>query len=193
MKRYLAAAAAALALLLPVSASAERADALKGVDIEADTGDVDEVSQAYVVTGNVVITRGTMVVKSDRAEIKEAPDGWRTFVLTAAPGKRATYRQKRDGGPDLWAEGEAQRIEYDERTDVIKLFTKAIVRQLEGKKVTQQLAGEFLSYDNRAQVFVSRNDASGVNKPGAGRVTIHLEPNRKPAANPPAAPASGQQ
>jgi lipopolysaccharide export system protein LptA len=187
--KLIQASAIAIAMLLPLGAQAERADAQKPLNMQADDGKADGVSQAYVLTGNVVITRGTMIVKGDRAEVKEAPDGFHTFVLTANPGKLATYRQKRDGGTDLWAEGQAQRIEYDERADVIKLFSKADVRQLEGKKITQEMTGEFISYNNRTEVLTSRNDASGADKPGGGRVSITLQPNRKPAPSTPAAPA----
>lgn len=186
MKKILA---AAIFLLLPLAASAEKADALKPINIEYDKADVDQVTQNYVATGNVVITRGTMVLKSDRAEVKEAPDGYHTFILTAAPGKLATFRQKRDDGPNMWDEGQAQRIEYDERNDLVKLFSKAVIRQLEGTKVTQEMDSEFISYDNRKEVLVGRNDASGADKPGGGRGSITLQP-RRPAAGAPAAPAA---
>jgi lipopolysaccharide export system protein LptA len=179
--------AAAIFLLVPLAASAEKADALKPVDIAFDNANVDQVTQNYVATGNVVITRGTMILKSDRAEVKESPDGWRTFILTANPGKLATFRQKRDGGPDLWGEGQAQRIEYDERSDLVKLFSKAVIRQLEGKKVTQEMASEFISYDNRNEKLLGLNDANGVSKPGNGRGSITLQPRRAPAAGTPAA------
>lgn len=181
--------AAAIFLLLPLAASAEKADALKPINIEYDKADVDQVTQNYVATGNVVITRGTMVLKSDRAEVKEAPDGYHTFILTAAPGKIATFRQKRDDGPNMWDEGQAQRIEYDERNDLVKLFSKAVIRQLEGTKITQEMDSEFISYDNRKEVLVGRNDASGADKPGGGRGSITLQP-RRPAAGTPAAPAA---
>jgi lipopolysaccharide export system protein LptA len=191
MKKILA---AAVFLLVPLAASAERADALKPVNIKYDNANVDQVTQNYIATGNVVITRGTMVLKSDRAEVKEAPDGYHTFILTADPGKLATFRQKRDGGPDLWDEGQAQRIEYDERNDLVKLFSKAMIRQLEGQKVTQEMDSEFISYDNRKEVLVGRNDASGTDKPGNGRGSITLQPHRPPAAAAPAAPApAGKQ
>ena len=188
MKKILA---AAIFLLLPLAASAEKADALKPINIEYDKADVDQVTQNYVATGNVVITRGSMVLKSDRAEVKEAPDGYHTFILTAAPGKVATFRQKRDDGPNMWDEGQAQRIEYDERNDLVKLFSKAVIRQLEGTKVTQEMDSEFISYDNRKEVLVGRNDASGADKPGGGRGSITLQPRRPATATPaPAAPAA---
>jgi lipopolysaccharide export system protein LptA len=189
MNKIFAVAAAILPMLLPLAARAERADALKPVNIEYDKADIDQVNQTYIATGNVIITRGTMVLKSDRAEVKEAPDGYRTFILTAAPGKLATFRQKRDGGPDLWAEGQAQRIEYDERADVIKLFSKAVIKQLEGKKVTQEMDSEFISYDSRNEVLLGRNDATGADKKGGGRGSMTFAPRRNPAAAP-AAPAA---
>jgi len=192
MKNLFAAIAVAAAVLAPLSASAERADSLKPVNIEYDKADIDQVNQTYIATGNVIITRGTMVLKGDRAEVKEAPDGYRTFILTAAPGKLATFRQKRDGGPDLWAEGQAQRIEYDERADVIKLFSKAVIKQLEGKKITQEMDSEFISYDSRKEVLLGRNDANGADKQGAGRGSMTFAPRRAPAAGAAATPAPAQ-
>jgi lipopolysaccharide export system protein LptA len=189
MKKILA---AAIFLLVPLAASAEKADALKPVNIQYDKANTDLVTQNYVATGNVIITRGTMILKADRAEVKEAPDGPRTFILTANPGNLATFRQKRDGGPDLWDEGQAQRIEYDERNDLVKLFSKAMIRQLEGQKVTQEMDSEFISYDNRKEVLLGRNDASGADKPGNGRGSITLQPHRTPAQAAPAAPAGKQ-
>jgi len=183
--------AAAILLLVPLLASAEKADALKPVNIDYGEAHIDQVTQNYIATGNVVITRGTMVMKSDRAEVKQAPDGYRTFILTASPGKLATFRQKRDGGPDLWAEGQAERIEYDERNDLVKLFSKAVIKQLEGQKVTQEMDSEFISYDNRQEVLVGRNDASGASKVGGGRGSITLQPRRAPAGAPTA--AAGKQ
>jgi lipopolysaccharide export system protein LptA len=191
MKKILA---AAIFLLLPLAASAEKADALKPIKIDYGDAHVDQVTQNYIATGNVVITRGTMILKSDKAEVQEAPDGYRTFILTASPGKLATFRQKRDDGPNMWDEGQAQRIEYDERNDLVKLFSKAVIKQLDGAKVTQEMDSEFISYDNRKEVLVGRNDANGENKAGNGRGSITLQPRRTPAAGAPAAaaaPASG--
>lgn len=186
MKKILA----AVIFLLPLAAMAEKADALKPVEINYNgEAHVDQVTQSYTVTGNVVITRGTMVLHSDRAEVKESPEGYKTVILTASPGKVATFKQKRDGGPDLWSDGQAQRIEYDERADVVKLFSAAVVRQLEGGRVSNEVRGAFISYNNRTEVADVRNDANGENKPGQGRGTIILQPHRAPAAGTPAAAA----
>jgi len=188
MKKILAVVALSLASL---SASAERADSLKQAVIKFKNADVDEVNQTRILTGSVVVTRGTLTLKSDKAVMKETPEGYMIVTLTAAPGQIASFRQKRDGGPDLWVEGQAQRIEYDERTEVVKLFSNAIVKQLEGARMTSEVDGSFISYDNRTEQANVRNDASGDSKQGGGRGTIIIAPRRTaPAAAPaPAQPA----
>jgi lipopolysaccharide export system protein LptA len=183
--------AIALLSMASVTAWAEKADSLKQAVVNFDTMDIDDVSQTRVLSGNVVVTRGTLVLKSDKAVLKETPEGYMLVTLTAAPGKVASFRQKRDGGPALWIEGQAQRIEYDERGELVKLFSSAMVKQLEGNKVTDELDSEYISYDSRREVMVARNDASGESKPGKGRGTLILAPRSPaPAA---AAPAPGKQ
>ncbi|THC44217.1 lipopolysaccharide transport periplasmic protein LptA [Massilia sp. Mn16-1_5] len=187
MKKILA---AAFLSLLSLSASAERADSLKQAVINFDSLDVDEVTQTRILTGNVVLTRGTLVMKSDRALVKETPEGYMSVTLTSGPGRVATFRQKRDGGPDLWMEGQAERIEYDERVEVVKLFSKAIVKELEGGRLTNQIDGAYISYDSRREVATVRNDASGESKVGGGRGTLIIAPRRTATGTPAAAPAT---
>ncbi|GAB3434490.1 lipopolysaccharide transport periplasmic protein LptA [Massilia solisilvae] len=180
--------AAAMLSLVTLCASAERADSLKQAVINYDSLDVDEVNGTRILTGNVVLTRGTLVLKSDKAVLKESPEGYMSLTLTSAPGHVATFRQKRDGGPDLWVEGQAERIEYDERTELVKLFSNAVVKQLENSKLTNEVDGPFISYDNRKEIVAVRNDVSGETKPGKGRGTLILAPRRN-AQGAPAAPA----
>lgn len=189
MKKIVAVAALSLASL---TATAERADSLKQAKIDFGDAHIDEVTQTRVFTGNVVLSRGTLLIKADKAVMKESPEGYMSVTLTAAPSQPATFRQKRDGGPDLWVEGQAQRIEYDERTEVVKLFSNAVVKQLEGKRMTSEVNGPFISYDNRTEQANVHNDASGESKPGGGRGTIIIAPRRAPAAASASAPAAAQ-
>jgi lipopolysaccharide export system protein LptA len=186
MKKILAAAVLAL---VSTGAMAEKADSLKPVEMEYDKADLDQVTQTYILTGNVVVTRGTLTLKSDKALVKETPEGFMSVTLTSAPGHVATFRQKRDGGPDLWVEGQAQRIEYEERAELVKLLGSAVVRELEGAKLTNEANGPFISYDNRKEVVAVRNDASGETKPGQGRGKMILAPRRTTTPAPAPAPA----
>lgn len=186
MKKILAFALISLAAL---NASAEKADAGKQAVIDYDTLHVDEVTQITTLTGNVIVTKGTLVLKAEKAVIRQTPEDDMHVTLTTIPGKQATFRQKRDGGPDLWVEGEAQRIEYDERSAVVKLFTGAKIRQLEGTRLTDEIQSEYVTYDSLREVFAARNDAGGTTKPGQGRGRMIIAP-RKPKPAPSAAPAT---
>jgi lipopolysaccharide export system protein LptA len=186
MKKTIAVFALSLAAL---NAAAERADAQKQAAIEFDQAHIDEVTQTRTLTGRVVLTRGTLTVKSDKAVLKESPEGYMILTLTAAPGKVATFRQKRDGGPNLWVEGQAQRIEYDERTELVKLFSDATVRQLENGRLSSEVNGAFISYDNRTEQANVGGNAGGQSKPGQGRNTLILAPRRGAAGAPAATPA----
>ncbi|MFD2365489.1 lipopolysaccharide transport periplasmic protein LptA [Pseudoduganella sp. GCM10020061] len=189
MKRHLIIASLCL---FATAAWAEKADSNKPTTITAETADFDDVTQSHVLTGSVELQRGTLVMRSERATVRETPDGWQIATLVGGNGKLATFRQKRDGGADLWVEGRAERIEYDQRTEVAKLFSKANITQLDGKRVTDEVNGEYISYDSRKEVFAVRNDASGENKPGKGRVTLILAPRKTQAAQP-AQPAPAAQ
>lgn len=189
MKKLLTFALLGLAAL---SATAEKADVGKQAVLEYDALHADQATQTSVLSGNVIVTKGTLLLKAEKAVLKQTPEEDMMVTLSAGPGRNATFRQKRDGGPDLWIEGEAQRIEYDERSAVVKLFGAAKIRQIEGNRTTDEIQSEFISYDSLREVFVSRNDAGGASKPGGTRGRMIIAP-RKPRAAPaaPAAPASG--
>ncbi|MCJ7800640.1 MAG: lipopolysaccharide transport periplasmic protein LptA, partial [Polaromonas sp.] len=111
---FLLIAVLAVAGVLP--ALAESADRDKPMNAEADALRYDDLKQSSVFTGNVVITKGTTIIRGERVEVNQDPEGYQQAVAIAAPGKLAFYRKKRDG-VDEYIEGEGERIEYDSRAD----------------------------------------------------------------------------
>ena len=165
------------------AARAEKADSTKETVITAEQGVADEVKQTRTLTGNVVLVKGTLTMKAGRALILVDPQGYQFATFWAAPGKLATFRQKRDGEGDLWVEGEAERVEYDDKTEMVKLFSKAKLTRLEGSKKTDEAEGPFISYDSRKELFAMENTATGESRPGGGSVRMVIQPN-KGAATP---------
>ena len=101
------------AVMVALPAAAERADRNKPLTMEADRPcTVDLVRQVSVCSGNVVIAQGTLVIRADRIELRELPDGYRSATALGTPGKPAAYKQRRDGGEEE-LEGSAERVEYD--------------------------------------------------------------------------------
>ena len=168
---------AAALLYGPQLVHAETADFSKPTNVEANQMFYDEAKQTNTFIGNVVLTRGTLVMHADKLLVRQDPAGHQYATLYAPPGGAAKFRQKRDGGKDLWIEGSAaDRIEYDTKTEVAKLFRQAKVKMLDGARVTDEVEGEFISYDSRAEFYSVSNSTSGESKPGGGRVRATLQP-----------------
>lgn len=171
---------AALLLSAAGCARAEKADSTKPTEIAFDQVDVDDVKQTKTFTGNVVLTRGTLLMKAARAVVIQDPEGYQYVTLSSVGNVPATFRQKRDGAGDQWVEGQAERIEYDGKIELVKLFSKARIKRLESGKPSDEVDGEFISYDSRKEFFSVKNTATGDSKPGAGRGTMVIQPASKP-------------
>jgi lipopolysaccharide export system protein LptA len=176
----------AFALVLAAGAGAalaERADRLKPLQVESDQpGKIDLLNQFVVFNGNVVVTKGTMLIRAARIEVRETPEGYHSALAVGAAGRPATFRQKRDG-VDETIEGEAERLEVDGKANVIKFIGNASVRRLRGAQVADEIAGQLVSYDSLNEVFnVSGGAPATASNPG-GRVRAVLTPREgSPAA-----------
>ena len=171
---------AALALG-PGGALAEKADRAKPLNVESDQpGRIDLANQFVVFNGNVVVTKGTMVIRAGRIEVRESPDGYHSAVAIGSAERPATFRQKREG-VDEYIEGEAERLEYDARADTIKFTGNAAVRRLRGATVADELSGQVIAYDNTTEVFNISGASPGTGGPN-GRVRAVLSPRPDSAA-----------
>jgi lipopolysaccharide export system protein LptA len=194
-----------LLLLLPLlgfvaPAMAERADRTKPMNIEADALRHDELKQTSVFTGRVVMTKGTIVLRGARLDVHQDPDGYQSGTVTAEPGKRAFFRQKRDsqpGQPDEYVEGEGEVIEYDGRADIVKFIRRAELRRYRGSVVNDEITGSVIVYNNLTDVFTvdgqkTQPSTGGAQPATGGRVRAVLAPKEPSSAvSAPAAPASG--
>lgn len=145
--------AALLFAAAAVPALAEKADRTKPMNIEADAMRYDDLKQTSVFTGNVVVTKGTIIIRGARIDVRQDPEGYQYGVVSAAPGKLAYYKQKRDSGVDEWTEGESEVIEYDSRADNVKFIRRAIMRRLIGAKVNDETTGALIVYDQSNDTF----------------------------------------
>ncbi|MDO5087043.1 MAG: lipopolysaccharide transport periplasmic protein LptA [Comamonadaceae bacterium] len=183
---------AALALLATATAQAERADRDKPMNIEADALRYDDKSQTSTFTGRVVLTKGTIVMRGARLEVRQDAAGHQFGMLQADAGQRAFFRQKREG-MDEFIEGEAERIEYDSRADTVRLSRRAEMRRYTGATLADEISGALIVYNNATEVYTvdgaaARSGAAG-GAQSTGRVRATIGP-RQPAAAPAARPAS---
>jgi lipopolysaccharide export system protein LptA len=187
-------AALALGLLLAAGAvQAERADRNKPFVIEADKpGTLDLQRQVLVFNGNAVISQGTMVLRAERIEMRETPDGYRAASAIGTAAKPAAWRQRRDGVDEV-VEGTAERIEFDGRADTLRFVGNGAVRRLRAGVVADEITGASIVWDNLAEIFKVEGGAATPANP-SGRVRIILSPRTEgaasAAASAPAAPVA---
>lgn len=163
---------------------AEKADRDKPMNVEADALRYDDANQTSVFTGKVVISKGTILIRGAKVNVRQDPQGYQYGVVTAEPGKLAYFKQKRDG-LDEFIEGEADVIEYDGKADRVKFIKRAELRRLRGANVADEMTGSLITYDNTSDVFTVDGGAGGPSAaPGvpAGRIRAVLSPRTSASA-----------
>lgn len=169
---------------------AEKADRNKPMNVEADALRYDDLKQTSVFSGRVVLTKGTILIRGARIEVRQDADGYQFGVVTAEPGKLAFFRQKREA-LDEFIEGEGETIEYDSRSDTVKFTTKAQLRRYRGAALNDEMTGAVIVYNNTTDVFtIDGSLAKGSLGAPTGRVRAMLTPAREAGAVAPSHPAS---
>jgi len=176
-----------LAFLCAAPVQAERADRDKPMNVEADALRYDDARQLSVFSGRVVLTKGTIMIRGAKVEVRQDPQGNQFGLVTAEPDKLAFFRQKREG-VDEFIEGEGQTIDYDGRADSVKFIGNAQLRRYLGSKLNDEFSASVIVYNNSTEVFTLDGAplAGDVARSGAGlaagRVRATLTPKQEGAA-----------
>lgn len=185
-RRLLGVLIAVLAMLALPPASAEKADAEQPLQIESDRLSANDLTKEATFEGDVVLTKGTIRMTADKIVVKEQEKGSHRAVATGNPVRFRQRMDAKDAKEAVWVEGEAQRIEYDERTEKVELYDKARV-----DRAGDEVRGDYILYDQRTEFFSVR----GGKGPSSGRVRAIIQPRSaaERGAPPPSTPAPPTQ
>ncbi len=174
-------------------ALAEKADRDKPLNAQADALQYDDLKQTSVFTGNVIITKGTIVMRGARIDVRQDPEGYQFATLLSEPGKLAFFRQKRENGVDEYIEGEAITIEYDGRADKVRLIKNSVLKRLRGAALNDEITGNLIVYDNTTDVYTVDGGAGNRTDSNAGgrvRAVLSPKPNASATAAGNASPSA---
>ncbi|WP_148717200.1 lipopolysaccharide transport periplasmic protein LptA [Chitinolyticbacter meiyuanensis] len=157
----------ACACIATLTAHAETADREKPMKIEADRANFDQKQMLGVYTGNVVVTQGTMVMKSAVLNVRQDEAGNQYIT---GNGKPVTFRQRLDSGE--WVDAQSLSFDYDGKTGLLKLIDKAWVRRDTGDEVI----GQVITYNMNTEVYEAQGGKDGGS---SGRVNITIQPKKK--------------
>jgi lipopolysaccharide export system protein LptA len=174
--------------VLSGGAQAEKADRNKPMHVESDELRYDDLKQISIFSGNVVLTKGTILIRGSQIEVRQDPEGYQYGLVTGSAAKQAFFRQKREGLEEF-IEGEGDTIEYDGKADIVRFIKKAQMRRLRGATLADEVTGALIVYENLTDRFTVEGTPKSASTP-AGRVRAMLTPKPEPASAG-AAPANG--
>lgn len=176
------------------TAHAEKADREKPVNLEADKVTVDDKQQLHVYEGNVMLSQGTLLIQAARLNVKQDAEGYQRGIAIGGANGLARFRQKREGRND-YVEGQAERIEHDNRTEKTEFFNRAHV-----KSGLDEVSGQYIIFDAKTENYmVTSGPGNGRTASGAPeRVRAVIQPKNKDGATgttvaPLANPISGKE
>ena len=158
-----------------IDTDAEQADRNKPINIEFDVATLDDTKRIKTLEGNVILTQGTMRVAAERMIVKQDDAGFMTAEAFGGPSGQVTFKQKREGTADFM-EGFADRAEFDDQADTLKLLSHARL-----KSGGDELKGEYIYYNSATEVFQVRDTLPGAKRAvdkasNIGRPNITIQP-----------------
>lgn len=165
MNRVLPASAALLLLLPAAGAIAKSTDRNQAMTIDSgsQSGNM-EGSGKTILGGGVVVTQGTLEIKSAGAEIHMADGEVSRSIFT---GKQVKMRQQMDDG--TWMDAQADRVEYDMKTETITFIGNYTVNSDRGSN-----SGQRMVYNTKSGNMQSGGDGT--------RVRTVIQPKSTPPA-----------
>jgi lipopolysaccharide export system protein LptA len=147
-----------------------KGDSDKPMQIDADNATVDNKNKVSTFNGNVIITRGSLVVHSNKAIATENSFGDKTVTLYGTP---VSFVQLEDDGEKI--EGQGNQFVYNTKTNLGVLSGRARVKK--GKNI---VIGDTITYNSKTQVYSATSTReNGIDKNKSGRVTVILQAESK--------------
>ncbi len=151
-------------LLASGLAHAAKADREEKNPHPGGSGNFDQKTNTGVYIGNVIVTQGSMVLRSDKLTIRQDADG---NQFSQGQGNPVKFRERGDDG--TWITAEALRYDYNGQTGLLTLIDKANVH-----KDQDEVIGDIITYNLNTDQY----EAKTTGKSG-GRVNITITPKKK--------------
>jgi len=161
---YLKMLAVIVLLFLSSHSVALESDRKQPLEINADATEGTLGDGKAVLSGNVEIRQGSMLVQADVAEVEKVDGRVRSVVLTGKP-----VHLEQEIEEEGLVQADALKIEYEVATGIITLTGDAAVVHPQ-----YQVSGQELKYDMNLQHF------QGSGGDGNGRIRIELDPEVVP-------------
>lgn len=118
----------------------------------SDSLNHDDIKRLSIFTGDVVMTRGQLVLHSDRLDLSEDTDGFQYGVATLTTSDRVRVRQENPEDFEI-IRGEGLRAEWDGKAEELELIGQAIITRYVCGKPVDEVRGERVIYYQKTDTY----------------------------------------
>lgn len=164
-------ALAGAAIALPVGAL--QSDKQQPTTIDANRMTYNEQTNVNVFTGNVLLTRGSLVISGDKLTLTEKADG---SQYAKVEGKPARFKQQRDSkvpNEVLLVNGTGNTIEFDGAKSLVILTGAATIQKSSDGRMTESISGSKITYEQDSEFLTV---VGGQGSGSSGRVQAVIKP-----------------
>jgi len=166
----------ALLMLSLVATLAQASNHTETIDIKARYLLLDEKKGISKYKGNVLFTKGTLIIKADTITLYYDDNKLNKAVITGSP---ADVQHQPDDEPKIHSQ--ANKMEYFVAEERLFLKGQAFVDQ-----GNRHFSGESIEYDTRQRIITAANNSSSAidsknteNSPPKGRVHVIIGPTEE--------------
>lgn len=144
-----------LTLILSMTSNsfALKEDRNQPIKLNADEAKLDDVTQEYVLIGNVKLVKGSLVIVGDKAVVIVDPEGYQQITVVSKPGELADFSQRMDGPYNESIEGHGEFIFYDGKAETLLVKGKANAIKRIGINWRDKLDANEIFYDLTTEKF----------------------------------------
>jgi lipopolysaccharide export system protein LptA len=129
------------------SVFALKTDKNQATKLSSDRADFNDVTQEYILTGNVVIIKGSIVIKGAKAVVIVDPEGYQQITVRGNANQLASFTQQLDKPNPEFMDGEGDLIFYEAKKDQLLLSGQAYTNRRKGLQSIDKLVADKINYD----------------------------------------------
>jgi lipopolysaccharide export system protein LptA len=136
-----------------------KTDQAQPTKLASDNADFNDVNQEYILTGHVIITKGSIKVTGSKAVVVVDPDGYQKITVVGDTKGLATFTQQLDKPTPEFMDGEGDLILYEAKNDQLLLSGHAYTVRRQGSLWKDKLIADEIQYDLYTEDYraVSKN------------------------------------
>lgn len=160
---------------IPLNLMALSSDREQPINLEADTADIDDLKGISIYTGNVILTQGSMVIKSSKLTLYNDKNKELEKAVAVGTSKKLTTFKQRPEGKDADFRARSRTMIYYLQKDKIHLLKNAYVWQ-----AGDTFSGDKIIYDTKRETVEATSKKNKQGKPvsSGGRVRVTIQPKK---------------